>query len=145
LKKLLLVGAVCALLITNNVFAQSTDPRVTQANIDQTICVPGYTDKVRPTTQYTNRIKSRQFNALAGNLPAGAKITDYKEDHIINLGIGGSPYDVNNLRLEPNAESYSKDVVERRMQKFVCAKPAKITLAKAQECMAKDWRKCPTK
>src|SRR5664279_936918 len=33
------------------------DPKVTQDNIDQTICVSGYTKTVRPPVSYTNSLK----------------------------------------------------------------------------------------
>ena len=35
----------------------ATDPRVTQSNIQSTICVPGYTKTVRPSTSVTDPIK----------------------------------------------------------------------------------------
>src|SRR3954464_6160885 len=40
-----------------------TDPRVTQDNIQTTICVSGYTATVRPTSGYTNRVKKEQLAA----------------------------------------------------------------------------------
>src|ERR1035437_3933713 len=39
------------------------DPRVTQVNINSTICVSGYTATVRPSTSVTNKIKVEQMQA----------------------------------------------------------------------------------
>jgi len=37
------------------------NPDVTQDNIDQTICVSGWTKKIRPPTNYTNELKRQQI------------------------------------------------------------------------------------
>ena len=37
------------------------DTAVTQNNIQSTVCVRGYTDKVRPDKKYTNRLKHEQI------------------------------------------------------------------------------------
>ena len=39
------------------------DPRVTQDNILATICVSGYSTKVRPSSRYTDALKSEQIKA----------------------------------------------------------------------------------
>jgi len=46
----------------------ATDPRVTQANINLTICMRGYTATVRPPVSVTDRIKVERMAAygLAG-------------------------------------------------------------------------------
>src|SRR5258708_23569297 len=38
-----------------------TNPKVTQANIHTTICISGYTTKIRPSTSYTNKLKKQQI------------------------------------------------------------------------------------
>src|SRR4051794_25130807 len=78
-----------------------TDPRVTQANIQDTICVSGYTAKVRPSASYTSALKAQQMKArhLPG-VPA-----DYEEDHAIPLEVGGDP--VSDINLWP--ELYAGD------------------------------------
>src|SRR5437016_11891368 len=74
------------------------DPRVTQANILTTICVSGYTTKVRPSTAYTNALKVEQIRAYGY---ADTNPTDYEEDHLIPLELGGHPTDPKNLWPEP--------------------------------------------
>jgi len=39
------------------------NPDVTQQTIGATICVPGWTKSVRPSTDYTNALKVRQMRA----------------------------------------------------------------------------------
>jgi len=70
------------------------NPDVTQANIQQTICVRGWTATVRPPASYTNHLKQQQL--------AAAQATDrspahYEEDHFISLELGGHPHDARNL------------------------------------------------
>src|SRR2546425_11697750 len=67
---------------------------VTQANIQQTICVRGWTGTIRPPKSYTDNLKTRQLQA--------ARYTDktpahYEEDHFISLELGGHPRDPKNL------------------------------------------------
>ena len=73
------------------------NPEVTQANIQQTIYVRGWTATIRPPVSYTNSLKKQQLQ--------GARFTDKnpahcEEDHFISLELGGSPRDAKNLWLE---------------------------------------------
>src|SRR5215470_574343 len=57
-----------------------TNPEVTQANIQQTVCVRGWTATIRPPHSYTDKVKKQQLQA--------ARFTDktpthYEEDHFI--------------------------------------------------------------
>jgi hypothetical protein len=64
------------------------NPNVRQSNIKQTICVPNWTDTVRPPTSYTNKLK------IQGIADYGFKdktLGHYEEDHFIPLAVGGSP------------------------------------------------------
>lgn len=65
---------------------------------------------------------------------------DYEEDHLISLQLGGHPRDPKNLWPQPYNQRCGariKDVVETRLKRMVC--DGKITLAKAQEAIAKNW------
>ena len=117
-----------------------TNPKVTQANIQKTICVPGYTKTIRPPTTYTNALKKKQIAqyGYADESPA-----DYEEDHAIALTIGGHPRDPKNLWPEPIASAKKKDQLEVRLNKLVCS--GKITLKTAQHDMAADWIKAYNK
>ena len=65
------------------------DPRVTQANLGQTICRRGgYTGSVRPPESYTEALKRSQIPAYGAY--RGSSLSDYEEDHLVSLELGGS-------------------------------------------------------
>jgi hypothetical protein len=111
------------------------DPRVTQKNISTTICKSGYTATVRPSESVTNRIKRQQISAYGYSNTA---MSDYEEDHLISLELGGSPADPRNLWPEHPPSPNPKDEVENRLHREVCG--GQITLAQAQHEIATDWR-----
>lgn len=116
-----------------------TDPRVTQANIQQTICARGYTATVRPPTSVTNPIKRERMRAYGDKAPPSA----YELDHLIPLELGGAST-VANLWPEPlngKAGAYTKDGTENRLKAEVCA--GKITLSVAQQAIATNWKTAP--
>ncbi len=123
--------------------AQVANPEVTQENIKQTICVPGWTKTIRPPTSYTNRIKVELVRASTDSTDT---VEDYELDHIMPLTVGGHPTSPNNLALQlwvgPDG-AHAKDVVEVRMNRLVCR--GKISLAKAQACFINGWKTCPKK
>lgn len=113
------------------------DPRVTQANIQTTICVSGYTVKVRPSSLYTRLLKQRQIKEYGY---VDTNVADYEEDHLIPLELGGHPTDPRNLWPEPRTGAYTattKDGVENSLHTMVCA--GHMTLAAAQAAIANDW------
>ena len=75
------------------------DPNVTQANIDTTIYVRGWTRTVRPPEDYTERLKHQQIREYGYS---DTRLGDYEEDHLIPLEIGGSPDNPRNLWPEPH-------------------------------------------
>lgn len=114
------------------------NPLVTQENIDQTICVSGWTKTIRPPASYTNRLKLKQM--AEQHLPG--KASDYEEDHLISLELGGNPTNPKNLWPELwNSDSgwgaHKKDVIETKLKVMVCKH--KIALADAQNWIASDW------
>jgi hypothetical protein len=62
------------------------NPDVTQSSIDDTICVSGWTATVRPPTSYTNALKAQQIGEYGY---ADTALSDYEEDHLIPLELGG--------------------------------------------------------
>src|SRR5262249_32073059 len=107
----------------------AANPVVTQATIHSTICAPGWTKTIRPSTAYTNLLKTSQMReyGLTGS-PA-----DYEEDHLIPLSAGGAPSDSRNLwpQLWNGANgAHRKDVDEARIHHDICA--GRITLAEGQ-------------
>jgi hypothetical protein len=113
------------------------NPDVTQDTIYSTICVPGYSARVRPPTSYTSPLE-RQMLVDYGQL--GASPADYELDHLISLELGGSPRDPANLWPEPYAgvgNARQKDVVENYLHAQVCN--GALPLSEAQRLIATDW------
>ena len=112
------------------------NPAVTQANIKSTICVSGYTAKIRPSVSFTNKLKLKQM----ADLHLTGKASDYEEDHLISLELGGSPTSPLNLWPQAWSSSYNahaKDQLENKLNKLVCS--GTITLDFAQKAISKDW------
>jgi hypothetical protein len=103
------------------------DPQVTQADIRSTICRTGWTATIRPPTSYTNALKAKQMRQYreAGSL------SDYQEDHLISLELGGSPTDPRNLWPEPYPRAADVDRIENELNAEVCS--GDLTLAQAQQ------------
>jgi hypothetical protein len=108
------------------------NPQVTQANIGQTICKPGWTKTVRPPVSVTNRIK-RQIDAAYG-LP---DTTVGELDHLVSLELGGAPNDARNFWVEAGSIPNPKDSVENKLNKAVCS--GHLPLVEAQKRIAADW------
>jgi hypothetical protein len=114
-----------------------TNPAVTQATIQSTICVSGWTSTIRPPTSYTNALK---MQGIADYGYSDTSMSDYEEDHFLALEDGGDPRDPHNLWPEPhngNDNSYSKDGVETKVKNAICN--GTVTLAAAQHAMLTDW------
>lgn len=112
------------------------DPRVTQSNIQSTICKSGYSASVRPPESVTNKIKVTEL--LAYNDPD--TMSDFELDHLVSLELGGCPDCVANLWPEPYnipLGAHEKDKVENYLHKEVC--DGVMTLEDAQHAIAKNW------
>jgi len=121
----------------SNCTSGAVDTNVTQENIQSTICVSGYTKTVRPSTSYTNSLKRQQIIEYGY---ADTNLSNYEEDHLISLELGGSPKDPKNLWPEsyniPNGARV-KDRLENLLHKMVCN--GSISLTEAQLEIATDW------
>jgi len=109
------------------------NPDVTQANISQTICVPGWTRTVRPSVEYTNALKVKQMRAY-GELGSPS---DYQEDHLISLELGGHPTDPRNLWPEPYPRAAQVDRIENDLNAKVCSGALPLADAQLQESALK--------
>jgi hypothetical protein len=113
------------------------NPDVTQSDIDQTICVRGWTKTIRPPAYYTNGLKKQEI-AEYGYVDTNPK--HYEEDHLIPLEVGGNPTDVRNLWPEPWHSEWSahrKDELENQLHRMVCDR--EISLSEAQRAIATNW------
>lgn len=124
----------------------STNPAVSQATIQQTICVPGWSKTARPPTRVTTPLK---LETMATYHVPGTP-ADYEGDHLISIELGGCP---GGTKAACNATlnywpqpwnlgsaipgAHQKDVVEHYLHRQVCA--GKITLDRAQALIAGDW------
>ena len=103
------------------------NPDVTQANIRSTICRHGWTETIRPPVSYTNALKAKQMRQYGET----GSLSDYQEDHLISLELGGSPTDPRNLWPEPYPRASDMDRTENELNAEVCS--GQLTLAQAQQ------------
>jgi hypothetical protein len=111
----------------------AVNPAVTQATIDRTICVSGWTKTVRPSTRVTDPEK-RASMASYGDSDSPS---DYEYDHLVSLELGGAVNDARNLWPEPHPSPNPKDSVESALHRLVC--DGKMKLAQAQQIIATQW------
>ena len=107
------------------------NPQVTQATITETICVRGWTSTIRPPTEYTNELKREQMRTYRRE----GGPSDYQEDHLISLGLGGHPTDPRNLWPEPIEQALKVDRTEKELNAAVCE--GRMSLAEAQRRITK--------
>jgi hypothetical protein len=106
------------------------NPGVTQATIHSTICVRGWTKTVRPPVEYTSDLKLEQMRQYG---EAGSP-SEYQEDHLISLELGGAPTDPRNLWPEPYPRASAVDKIENELNARVCS--GEMSLSEAQR---KEW------
>jgi hypothetical protein len=109
------------------------NPGVTQATIDQTICVRGWSARVRPPASVTDREK---IASMAKYRDIGPP-SDYEYDHLVSLELGGASNDARNLWPEPVRSPNPKDAVENELHRLVCGR--QMSLARARRIIATDW------
>jgi hypothetical protein len=103
------------------------NPNVTQANIRSTVCRSGWTATIRPPVSYTNALKVKQMKQYGET----GSPSDYQEDHLISLEMGGNPTDPRNLWPEPYPRASEMDQIENELNSEIC--DGKLTLAQAQQ------------
>jgi len=116
------------------------NPAVTQENIASTICTLGYTAKIRPPVSYTTRLKIKQLSSAPYSKYGSTVTSQFEEDHLISLELGGSPTNPKNLWPEPWAGIYgarAKDKLENKLHALVCAN--QLSLADAQRLISTNW------
>jgi hypothetical protein len=109
------------------------NPAVTQATIDRTICVEGWTATVRPPESITEQEKAASMAAYGDTHP----LHYYEYDHFVPLELGGASNDPRNLWPEPGGSPNPKDAVENELRQEVCN--GQISLAQAQREIVTNW------
>lgn len=118
----------------------ATNPAINQSNMAQNICNPNWSTKsIRPAVAYTNKLKLQQLaNGYSYN--GDTTPSNYEEDHLISLELGGNPTDSKNLWPEyynlPNG-ARQKDQLENTLHKMVCN--SQMTLSDAQSIISTNW------
>ena len=115
------------------------NPAVTQQNIADTICIQGWTRRIRPPESFTEPLKRQQIDAYGYR---NQHLGKYEEDHLIPLELGGAASDPHNLWPEPHYApggwgSYAKDRLEYKLNQLVCG--GTLRLDEAQKAIATDW------
>lgn len=112
---------------------------VTQGNIQSTICTSGFTATIRPFSSFTTNLKKQQLDGDYA-FYHDTNTSDFEEDHLISLEIGGSATSALNLWPEPYAGATGariKDVVENKLHELVCN--GTIALNTAQQAISSNW------
>jgi hypothetical protein len=97
------------------------------------LCPVAHTKQIRPPASYTNALKRAQMRAYGDT----GSSTNFEEDHVIALALGGAPRDPHNLWPQPHASPNEKDTVEGAAHDAVCS--GRIALPDAQHRIATDW------
>lgn len=119
------------------------NPAVSQSTIARTICVPGWSERVRPPESVTE--PQKRLELAAYGYYDGHRLGRYELDHLIPISLGGATDSLRNLWPEPDYTrvapgSYDrnpKDRLEDRLHALVCAR--RISLASARRLIGTDW------
>src|SRR5436190_14601234 len=103
------------------------NPTVTQETIGRTICRQGWTKTIRPPSEYTSSLKVRQMRIYRRH----GDPSEFQEDHLISLELGGNPTAPRNLWPEPRPRADRVDAIENELNRAVCS--GQMTLAEAQQ------------
>ena len=114
--------------------ASALNPDVRPDNIQQTMCLPGWAETVRPSTVFTNGAKAKLAQAQ-GMPPAEASF--YELDHRVPLVLGGHPTNPPNLAVLALNVAQRKARLERLLAVQVCT--GKVSLDSARERIYVDW------
>jgi len=113
------------------------NPAVTQASISTTICVRGWSKKVRPPASFTGRLKREQLQAFGYT----GQLADVEEDHRVPIAVGGAPWDPKNLWPEPRHVAWGaekKDRLEDLIHGLVC--DGRLSLVDGQAVFFGNWQ-----
>ena len=133
------ISAATLVLPIHSVTPGGVNPTVTQSNIHSTICVSGYTKTIRPPASYTTKLKKQQLASTYSRY-GSTDTSQFEEDHLIPLEVGGNPTDPKNLWPEPwtgDSSARIKDKLENALHALVCS--GSLPLKIAQKAIATNW------
>jgi len=111
--------------------------KVTQDNIQQTICRPSWVKSNLPPARYLSRLKASQLKEWKYQ---DRKPANYAEDHRIPIEVGGHPRDAGNLWPQPQTIAWNaaaKNKLEHYVHGEVCA--GRMKLEDARSVFQRDW------
>jgi hypothetical protein len=117
--------------------AEWLDARVTQATIVDTICTPGYVDRVLPSFEEQMKQKGKLLKQRSIDESFAA---EYALDHRMPVLLGGSPSAAANLdlrRWEGRAGQRRKERLAVFLKRCVCT--GDLSLKAAQAAISSDW------
>jgi hypothetical protein len=138
--------AVFILATSNAIAGDLPDPKITPGAINESLTADeflkechqsGWTRLYRPPTSYTNGLKRIQMKQYGY---ASSDKSDFEEDHLIPLCLGGASQDPHNLWPQPRVGEWNaerKDKLERKLCTLACQ--GRIPLRQAQHDIATDW------
>jgi len=140
--------AVAAPVIPDAQSPGAVDPMVTQENIHETICAPGWSKEVRPSRNWSSPIKQRLLRQQHPDADSRA----FELDHRVPIEDGGCPNCVTNLWLQPWRDPHHhvcqfdvlpdaacKDRLENYVHRQICS--GKMTLDQGRAVFLGDWTK----
>lgn len=101
---------------------------ISALNYKLTICKVGYTKTIRPSTSYTAPLERHQIDTYGYS---DLDPSNYEEDHVISLELGGHPKNPANLYPEKHEYSRPDDILENELHRKVCQ--GDMTLMDAQK------------
>jgi hypothetical protein len=110
-----------------NITPGALNPNVRQSTIRRTICTAGWTATIRPSSSYTTALKIKQMPLYE----EGGLTSQYEEDHLIPLELGGAPRNPRNLWPEPRAQARQSDPLETTLKRQVCLHTLTLAAARA--------------
>jgi hypothetical protein len=114
------------------------NPGVTQDSIRETVCLAEWIPKQQPPMSYLAELKATQVTALHLEGPA----SDYAEDHLVPLCVGGHPTDPRNLwpqRVEGDWNFKVKNQFEAAVCTRLCRGELTLEAGRAM-FLEPDWR-----
>lgn len=117
---------------------EAINPAVTQENLHETVCVPGWTRTIRPSSSYVRQLEHQQIREQG--LPGNPR--DYHEDHLVPLCAGGHPSDPKNLWPQPISGQWAdkfKNQLEGSVCRIVCRGAMSLQEAQSLFLAPADW------
>ena len=107
-----MITALIAVALTLPPVPGAYNRAVTPQTVKTTVCVRGYSSRIRPPLSYTSAVKRRLLH--------GRPARDYQLDHLISLSLGGAPRSLKNLWLQPIDQARRDDELEGDWHTMLC-------------------------